>query len=169
MKTFSALLIAALFTTAACSKKKDEAKMDPAKTEPAAKGTDPAKDPATPDPAKADPAKADPGTATPPAGGTMTVDEAGAKATAMMDKVGGAVTSANGDCAKMGTNLKALTAEVKATMDAGKDFDKDAAKKKEFDDKYGAKMMKQMEGWLPAVDKCKDNADVKAFFESMGG
>lgn len=160
MKTLYCLLIAALFTAAAC-KKKDEAKKDPPKTDPAAKPADPAK----PDPAKpADPPKP----ADPAAGGTMTVDEAGAKMTAMMDKVGAAVKDAGGDCAKMGTNLKALTDEMKATMKAGEEFDKDEAKKKEFETKYGDKLMKQMGEWTPALEKCKDNADVKAFFGSMG-
>ena len=161
MKTVYALLIAALFTTAACGKKKEEgAKMDP--KDPAAKTTDtPKADPATPDPAKpADPAMA--------GGSTMTVDEAGTKITAMMDKVGAAVTGAGGDCAKMGTSLKALTPEVKSLMEAGKNFDKDEAKKKEFETKYGEKLMKSMGGWMPAAEKCKDNAEVKAFFESMG-
>ena len=160
MKTFYALLIAALFTTAACKKKDEAPKADPAKTDPAAKTTDTT---ATPDPAKADTAKTD--TA---AGGGMSVDEAGAKITALMDKVGTAVTSANGDCAKMGANLKPLTDEVKALMEQGKSIDKDPAKKKDFDTKYGDKVMKQMEGWMPAVEKCKDNAEVKAFFTSMG-
>jgi hypothetical protein len=165
MKTFYALLIAALFTTAACKKKDEAGKADPAKTDTAAKTTDTAKtDTAgTPDPAKADPAKAD--TA---AGGGMSVDEAGAKITALMEKVGNAVTGANGDCAKMGANLKPLTDEVKALMEQGKSIDKDPAKKKDFDTKYGDKVMKQMEGWMPAVEKCKDNAEVKAFFTSMG-
>jgi flagellin-like hook-associated protein FlgL len=165
MKTFYALLIAALFTTAACKKKDETGKTEPGKTDTAAKTTDTAKtDTAwTPDPAKAGMAKAD--TA---AGGGMTVDEAGAKITALMEKVGTAVTSANGDCAKMGASLKPLTDEVKALMEQGKSIDKDPAKKKEFDTKYGDKVMKQMEGWMPAVEKCKDNAEVKAFFTSMG-
>lgn len=163
MKTFYALLIAALFTTAACKKKDEAAKTEPAKTDPAAKTTDMKTDTATPDPAKADTAKTD--TA---AGGGMTVDEAGAKITALMEKVGTAVTSASGDCAKMGANLKPLTGEVKTLMEQGKSIDNDPAKKKEFDTKYGDKMMKQMEGWMPAVEKCKDNAEVKAFFTSMG-
>jgi flagellin-like hook-associated protein FlgL len=164
MKTFYALLIAALFTTAACKKKDEAAKTEPAKTDTAAKTTDTAKtDTATPDPAKADTAKAD--TA---AGGGMTVDEAGTKITALMEKVGTAVTSASGDCAKMGANLKPLTGEVKALMEQGKSIDSDPAKKKEFDTKYGDKMMKQMEGWMPAAQKCQDNAEVKAFFSSMG-
>ena len=166
MKTFYALLIAALFTTGACSKKKEGGTAEPAKTDPAAKPAEAAKvDPATPDPAKPEPAKAEPAK---PVAGEMTVDEAGAKATAMMEKVGATVTGAGGDCAKMGTGLKALTDEVKAMMESGKNIDADPAKKKEFDEKYGSKMMKQMEGWLPAIEKCKDNAEVKAFFESMG-
>jgi hypothetical protein len=174
MKTLYVLLIAALFTTAACGKKKDEAKKEPAKTDPAAKPTEPAKtdpampDPAKADPAKADPAKADPAKADPAPAGAMTVDEAGAKLTALMDKVGTAVTSAGTDCAKMGANLKTLTEEVKATMKAGESIDKDPAKKKEFDTKYGEKLMKGMEKWMPGVDKCKDNAEVKAFFTAMG-
>jgi hypothetical protein len=98
----------------------------------------------------------------------MTVDEAGAKMTTLMDKVGTAVTSAKGDCAKMGANLKTLTEEVKTTMSAGEAIDKDPAKKKEFDTKYGQKLMKNMEGWMKDVEKCKDNAEVKAFFEAMG-
>jgi hypothetical protein len=166
MKTVYALLIAALFTTAACGKKKDEAaKTDPPKTDPATKPTEPAKpDPATPDPAKPDPAKP----AEPAAGGSMSVDEAGNKMGALMEKVGAAIKDAGGDCAKMGAALKPLSGEMQAMMKAGEEFDKDEAKKKEFDTKYGDKMMKQMEGWLPAVDKCKDNADVKAFFMALG-
>lgn len=157
MKIFSALLIAALFTTAACKKKDEAAKVDPAKADMAAKTTDtPKGDMAAPDPAKA------------AAGGSMSVDEAGTKMTALMDKVGAAVTGAGGDCAKMGASLKGLTGEMKTLMESGKSIDSDPAKKKEFETKYGEKMMKQMEGWGPAIEKCKDDAEVKAFFTSMG-
>jgi hypothetical protein len=165
MKTFYALLIVALFTTAACKKKDEAAKTGDMKTDPAAKTTDTAKTDtaATPDPAKADMAKTD--TA---AGGGMSVDEAGAKMTALMEKVGTAVTSANGDCAKMGANLKPLTGEVKTLVEQSKSIEKDPAKQKELETKYGDKVKKQMESWGPAAQKCQDNAEVKAFFDSMG-
>jgi hypothetical protein len=156
MKTFSALLLAALLATTACKKKEETGATDPAKTTEPAKTAEPTT-PTTPEPAKADPA----------AGGKMTVDEAGAKLTAVMDKVGTAITSAGTDCAKMGANLKELTAEVKATMESGKHIDADPAMKTEFEEKYGAKAMKQMESWMPNVEKCKDNAEVQGFFAAM--
>ncbi|HSK01481.1 MAG TPA: hypothetical protein VK932_09580 [Kofleriaceae bacterium] len=157
MKTFSALLLAALLATTACKKKEEAKTGEPAKTT----------EPTTGEPAKTEPTTPEPPKAEPAAGGKMTVDEAGAKATAMMDKVGVAITSAGTDCAKMGANLKELTAEVKTTMESGKHIDEDPAMKKEFEEKYGSKMMKQMEGWGPALEKCKDDAEVKAFFTAM--
>jgi hypothetical protein len=180
MKLLYALLTAALFTTAACGKKKDE----PAKTDPAAKTTDPAKTdpaktaPATPDPAKADPAKADPAKAEPaktePAktdtgkpGSAYTVDEAGAHSLALGDKIAKAIEDAGGDCAKMAANLKVLTDEVKAASALEKDFNKDAAKKAEFDKKYEPQLEAKMAEPVKKLQKCMSNPDVKAFVETM--
>jgi hypothetical protein len=161
MKTLYALLIAALFTIAACGKKQDEAaKTDPAK-DPAMQPTEPPKaDPATPNPAAAPP------TTAPAAAGAMTVDEAGTKALALLAKINTAVTSAGGDCAKMGANLKLLTDEAKAMKAAEKVFLSDPAKKKEFEAKYGEKVNNQT-GFAAFVVKCTDDAEVNAFFSSL--
>lgn len=173
MKLFYALLIAAAFTTTAC-KKKDEAKTDPA-----TKTTEPAKtDPAKADPAKADPAKADP-TKTEPAktepepaktgksGSEYTVDEAGAMSLALAEKIVKAIEGGGGDCAKVGTNLKALTDEVKAASVLEKEFEKDAAKKQEFSKKFDPQIDAKMKGAMPTLEKCMTDAQVKAFIDTM--
>jgi hypothetical protein len=161
MKTFYALLIAALFTTAACKKKDEAAKSDPA-TDPAAKTAEPAKaDPAAPDPATAEPAAAA------PAGG-MSVDDAGKMANEFADKLVKATADAGDDCAKLGTNLKALTEEAKKAAAAEKEFDKSPDNKKAFQEKYAADLNKKMETPMKAWEKCMTNADVKGFIESLG-
>lgn len=165
MKTFYAVLISVVFAAAACGKGKKE---EP-KVEPETKPTEPAKaDPAAPAPTPTpDPAAAAP--ETPPAGGaTMSVDEAGAKATAFFDKMAKAVEDSGGDCAKMATNLKPLEGEAKEMASASKTFDADAAKKKEFDEKFGTKIMEKFTTLGPKLTKCQDNAEVKAFFTNLG-
>ncbi|HWU86638.1 MAG TPA: hypothetical protein VN253_05165 [Kofleriaceae bacterium] len=174
MKLFYALLLAAAFTATACAKKKDDGKTDPAaKTaEPAA--ADPAKaDPAKADPAKADPAKADPAKADPAKadtakpGSAYTVDEAGAMALALADKIVKAIEDGGEDCAKMGGNLKAHIDEAKAAAALDKDFNKDAAKKAEFKKKFDPQLEAKMTGSMPKLQKCATNADVKAFIDSV--
>jgi hypothetical protein len=141
MKTLHAVLIAALFISAACGSKKDEPRQDPPKT-----------DPTTPAPAKAD-----------PAAGVVTVDEAGTRLTALMEKIGAAVTSAGGDCAKMGASLRLLIPAARATKSINEAIEKDRAKNEEFYDRYGDKLLEDLGKWLPAVEKCSANEDVKAF------
>lgn len=174
MKTIYALLIAALFTTAPACKKKDEAAKtdpaakagEPAKTDPANKAADPA---ATPDPAKtAEPAKTEPAAAG-GGGGGMSVDEAGTKANAIVDKMVKAIADGGEDCAKIGSNLAAMQGDVKAMSEGSKEFDKDPAKKKAFDDKYGKGLESKMSPVVPKLQKCADNADVKAFFAALAG
>jgi hypothetical protein len=150
MKLLYALLTAALFTTAACGKKKDE----PAKTEPAAKTTEPA---------KTEPAKTEPGKP----GSAYTVDEAGAVTLPLSDKIAKAIEDGGTDCAKMGTNLKGLTEEVKAHAVLEKDFNKDAAKKAEFDKKYGPQLEAKLKEPVKKLQSCMSNADVKAFADLM--
>jgi len=171
MKLFYALLIAAAFTTTAC-KKKDEAKTDPAtKTAEPAK-TDPAKaDPAKADPTKTEPAKTEPAMTEPakPAksGSEYTVDEAGAMSLALAEKIVKAIEGGGGDCAKVGTNLKALTDEVKAASVLEKEFEKDAAKKQEFSKKFDPQIDAKMKGAMPTLEKCMTDAQVKAFIDTM--
>lgn len=173
MKTFYALLIAALFTTAACKKKDEAAKTDPAK-DTAAKTAEPPKadptatpttpTPTTADPAKADPAKADTGAAT----GTpnVTVDQAGAKAMELTDKVVKASTDAGDDCGKFGTALKGLTEEAKAMVANDKELAKDPAKKQEYQAKYEKPAQAKLQPAMQKLEKCMEtNADVKAFIE----
>ena len=170
MKLFYALLIAAVFTATACGKKKDDAKTDPApKTTEPAKADPAMADPAKPDPAKADPAKAEPAKAEPAGkkGSEYTVDEAGAMALALTEKMAKAVDGGGADCAKIGENLKALTDEVKAAAVLEKDFEKDAAKKQEFAKKFDPQIEAKMKDAMPKLEKCMTNADVKAFIETM--
>jgi hypothetical protein len=174
MKTFYALLIAALFTTAACGKKKDEAaKTDPAKTEPAAKGTDPAKtepaktEPAMTEPAKTEPAKTEPAK-TEPAMAAVTVESAGAKAMEFADKIAKVSTDAGDDCAKLGAGLKGLIEDAKVVVAQEKEIEKDAAKKKEFETKFEKKAEEKIKAPMKKVEKCMTNADVKAFIETLG-
>jgi len=168
MKIFYALLIAALFTTAAC-KKKDEAAKEPAK-EPAAKPAEPpkAEPPPTPEPPKAEPAKTEPTPTEPPKAPEVTVADAGAKANALTDdKLVAAAKDAKDDCAKLGTALKGLTEEMKTAMAAEKEIEKDAAKKKEYEEKFEKPAQAKLKDVMKKLDKCKANADVKAFNEAM--
>lgn len=171
MKTFSAVLISLVFAVAACGKGKKEE----AKTEGEAKTTEPAKDPAagtptpTPSPDKApEPPKAEPA-AGGAGGSTMSVDEAGTKATAFFDKVTKAIEDGGADCAKMGANLKGLEGEAKTLSVESKAFDADAAKKKEFDEKYGKKLEEKMGAFAPKLEKCISNAEVSGFFKNLAG
>lgn len=175
MKTFYALLIAALFTTAACKKKDEAAKTDPAK-DTTAKTAEPAKadptatptTPSTADPAKADPAKADTGTATGTPTGTpnVTVDQAGAKAMELTDKVLKASTDAGDDCGKFGTALKGMTEDAKAMVANDKELAKDPAKRQEYQTKYEKPAQAKLEPLMQKLEKCMEtNADVKAFIE----
>ena len=168
MKIFYALLIAALFTTAACGKKKDNAaKTEPAKTEPAAKPAEPAKtEPSPTEPAKVEPAKVEPAK-TEPAAGALTVDQVGAKANELTDKLAKAATDAGDDCAKLGTGLKALTDEAKAYAAMEKEIEKDAEKKKEFEAKFEKQAEEKMKAPMKKVEKCMKNADVKAFIDAI--
>jgi hypothetical protein len=178
MKILYTVLFAAAFATAACGGKKDEKKVDPTAKPVEPTKADPAKaDPATPDPAKADPAKADPAKADPakadpaktdPAKAAPTVDEEGAKALAVADKVAKVVEDGGADCAKIGAGLKASAEEVKAAITAHKEWEKDDARKQEFAKKYEPQLEAKMKAVAPKLEKCKTDADVKAFTEMMG-
>jgi len=171
MKTFYALLIAALFTTAACNKKKDETKTEPVKTDPAAKpaepaAPDPAAKPTEPPPPPAEPPKAEPVKAEPP---PVTVEDAGAKLNALVDKVVKATKDAGADCAKLGTALKPLVEDAKVVSANDKELEKDAAKKKEFETKFEKAAEAKTKAPMKQVEKCMTNADVKAFVEALAG
>lgn len=165
MKTFYALLIAALFTTAACKKDKDAAKTEPAKTEPAAKTADPAKtEPApTPEPAKTEPAKTEPA----PAAGAVTVDAVGAQALALAEKMGKVADDAGDSCEKLGTGLKGLTEDAKTIAKHEKELEKTPEAKKEFAAKYEKPAVEKMGASMKKIEKCMENADVKAFIEAI--
>lgn len=168
MKTFYALLIAALFTTAACTKKDEAAKTDPAK-DTTAKTAEPAKaDPTTPttpatpttaDTAKAEPAQGNTGTS------NVTVDQAGAKAMELTDKVVKVSTDAGDDCAKFGTGLKGLTEDAKVMVANDRELAKDPAKKQEYQTKYEKPAQAKLEPLMQKIEKCMTNADVKAFID----
>lgn len=167
MKIFYALLIAALFTVACNKKKDDPAKADPAKTDPAAKPTEaPKAEPATPDPAKAEPAAAEPAKAEPaPAAGD--VDQAVARALEFSDKLAKVVTEAGADCAKVGAALKGIQAEAKTVAAAEKALAGDPEKKKAYDEKYQKPAEEKLKGPMKQVERCMENADVKAFIEAL--
>lgn len=158
MKTFYALLIAALFTTAACGKKKDEG----TKADPAAKPTEPAQA----DPAKADPATPEPPKAEPAAGG-MTVDQAGEAATAYADKLAKAAADAGDDCEKLGAGLKGLNEDTKSMAAMQQEFEKNAENKKAFEDKFQTQLNEKLKEPMGKIEKCIENADVKAFIETF--
>ena len=167
MKIFHALLIAALFTTAACKKKDEAGKTAPAK-DPAAKTADPTT-PTTPTPPTAPALPAEPGKADPAgagAGAGVTVDQAGAKAMEVTDKVIKASTDAGEDCGKFGTSLKALTEEVKVMAANDKELAKDPAKRQEYQTKYERPAQAKLQPIMAKLEKCMaTNADVKAFVE----
>lgn len=176
MKTVYALLIAALFTTAAC-----KGKEQPAKVNPAAKSGEPAKpeaakvdpaasaEPTTPEP-KAEPTAAAAGEPAAPAsaGSKLTVDEAGTKALALADKFAKVIAGAGEDCTKVGAGLKSLTAEIKESVALEQDFVKDEAKQREFSTKYEAQVTEKMKGTFPVIQKCMENPDVKGVLQLMG-
>jgi hypothetical protein len=163
MKTFHALLIAALLTATACEKKKEAAKADP-KAEPAVKTSEPAKEapaaPAMPDPAKGEPAKAE--------GGGMTVDQAGAKAMEVTDKVIKAATDAGEDCSKFGTGLKALMEDAKVMVANDRELSKDPEKKQEYQNKYERPAQAKLGPLMEKLEKCNGNPDVKRFLDLVG-
>ena len=100
-------------------------------------------------------------------GSAYTVDEAGAMALALADKIVKAIEDGGEDCAKMGGNLKAHIDEAKAAAALDKDFNKDAAKKAEFKKKFDPQLEAKMTGSMPKLQKCATNADVKAFIDSV--
>ena len=163
MKTFHALLLAALLTTGACKKKDEAAKTEP-KVDPAAKTSEPAREapgaPAMPDPAKGEPAKAEPG--------GVTIDQAGAKATEVADKVVAASTSAGEDCSKFGTSLKALMEDAKVMVANDREISKDPEKKQEYQTKYERPAQAKLGPVMEKLEKCQGNPDVKRFLELVG-
>ncbi len=172
MKIIATVLFASLISFAAC--KKDDKKIAPAPTPTtvlvgsaaeAAKPTEAPKAAEVPagEAPKADPA-ADPAAA---AGVVMTVEQAGAMATGVMTKFADAIKGANGDCPKMATALGAIKEEMTAMVKAGKAFDTDEVKKKEFDEKFGKKLTEVMMPAMEGLMKCQDNADVTNFMKSM--
>ena len=164
MRTFHALLIAALLTTAACGKKKEQAAKTDPKADPAAKAAEPAKEapgaPAMPDPAKGEPAKAEPG--------AVTVDQAGAKANEVTDKVVKASTDAGDDCSKFGTGLKALMEDAKAMVANDREISKDPEKKQEYEAKYVRPAQAKLGPLMAKLEQCNGNPDVKRFLELVG-
>ncbi len=97
----------------------------------------------------------------------MTVDEAGAKAVAVMTKFAAAVKDAKGDCPTMGANLNGVKTEMTELMKAGAAFEKDAEKKAAFDEKFAAQLKPLMTSVVGDLAKCKDNAEVSGFMSSM--
>lgn len=172
MKTIATVLFASLITFAAC-KKEDKKAVPTPTTAPAgsaAGSADAAKlteAPKAADMAAGDAPKADPTGTAAIAGAVMTVDQAGEMATSVMTKFADAVNGANGDCPKMAISLVAIKGDMEAMMKAGKAFDADAAKKKEFDEKFGKQLSAVMMPAMGGLMKCQGNADVTNFMKSM--
>ena len=97
----------------------------------------------------------------------MTVDQAGEMATGVMTKFADAIKGANGDCPKMATALNGIKGDMEAMMKAGKAFDADPTKKKDFDEKFGKKLTEVMMPAMEGLMKCQDNAEVTNFMKSM--
>ena len=90
------------------------------------------------------------------------------KAVAMMDELGKIADADKGNCDKAATDMKAVVDKNKDLIAAGKSFDKDPAKKKWFEEKYGAKMLASASKMMPLMEKCQKNENLKKVFESMG-
>lgn len=172
MKTIATVLFASLVSFAAC---KDEKKAAPTP----APATAPKQGPTAEMPKLPEAPTAPTGNATgsaaapvdPLAGlasrGPMTVDEAGAKAVAVMTKFAAAVKDAKGDCATMGENLNGMKSEMTALMKAGQAFEKDPEKKAAFDEKFAAQLKPLMTSVVGDLAKCKDDTAVAGFMTSM--
>jgi hypothetical protein len=147
----AACAVVAILAAAACKKPDDTT------------GSTSATKPAAPVPAPAPvPAKS-----APPARPFESLDEMATATIAMSDKIGAAVTAANGDCARMGASLGALIGEITAINARGQGIDDDAARKREFVERYGKQIQAQAATWVPVVEKCHADAGVKAFFAAM--
>jgi hypothetical protein len=150
----AACAVVAVLAAAAC-KKPDDAPQATTSTTPTT--TRPPAPPAPP----AVPAK--PG---PPPRPFESLDEMATATIAMSEKIGAAVTAANGDCARMGASLSALIGELTA-INARSQGIGDDARKREFVERYGKQIQAQAGTWVPLVQKCQADAGVKAFFAAM--
>ncbi|MBA3542804.1 MAG: hypothetical protein H0T79_24515 [Deltaproteobacteria bacterium] len=155
MKTLATILFSLTMLTTACKKK----------TEGVVETKDPMAKPA-------DPVVVNPATMPGQLVGatntmTMSVDDLGKQTVTVFGKISEAVKVGSGDCAKILTGLQPLKVELDAIVKAGKEMEKDPAKQKEFDDKYGKQVNELMGPTMTGVASCKDDAAVKAFFAGL--
>lgn len=151
--TASAVL--AIGLAAGC--KKDEKKGDaPAAAPKAENGTPTA--PAADKPA--DPPAA-------PAAMTGSVEEMAAKAVTMMETLAKAAVDNKGDCDKQAAAMQKVMDDNKALIAAGKEFDKDPAKKKQFDEMMENKAPEVMGPMMEALAPCGEHEGMKKVFEAF--
>lgn len=155
--TASAVL--AIGLAAGC--KKDE------KSEPAAPAAKPDPSAAAPAPTAGQPAPAPAADPAPAAAAGGSVDELGAKTITMMEAMAKAASENKGDCDKQAAALQKVVDDNKDLMAAGKAADKDPAKKKELEEKFGEKGMAIMGGMMGDLADCQDNENLKKVFESF--
>jgi len=178
MKLVKIAFIAALFSLTIACKKKDDAASAPKTADPAAGAPTPtATDPAPPTPTTPTPTTPTAMTPTPaaPAGTApapavtpfASVDEAGAAALVLAEKVAAAVSSAGGDCAKIAASLSTLAPEFKVASERSKSIENDPAKRQEFAEKYEKPAMAKLGSTMQALQACQNSPEVQAFMQSM--
>lgn len=119
-----------------------------------------------PEPAKPAPiANAAP--AAQPAPAALSVDEAGANAMALVDKLVKAIEDAGTDCPKMGQNLKGIIGDLKLAVTQEAELAKDPAKKAAFTEKYEPQLEAKLKDSLPKLAACIEDPEVKAFIQAM--
>jgi hypothetical protein len=159
----TSLLFAVLtsaFVFAGC--KKDEQKADNApKTAELAADDTAAAEPATGEPAAEEKA------AEPAPAGDMAREQVAEKAVAMFSQMAEVVKGAEGDCAKIATELTVVITESKPIMQAGKAFEEDPENKKWFEDNYGEKVKGIMTQMMSDMGECMTDPAVQGAFESM--
>jgi hypothetical protein len=85
----------------------------------------------------------------------------GPRFVAMCGKIAAAVASANGDCKQIAANLGPLRDEALAINQLAPTSEAD---KKAFDASYGKQVRDALAPATDGIAKCKDDANVKAFF-----
>jgi hypothetical protein len=85
----------------------------------------------------------------------------GPRFVAVCGKIAAAVASANGDCKQIAANLAPLKDEALAVNQLSPTSDAD---KKAFDASYGKQVRDALAPATDGIAKCKDDANVKAFF-----
>ena len=105
-----------------------------------------------------------------PAACKKSADDKADELVTMMEEMGNAVQSANGDCGKMADSLNAVLKkhDVKALKQFGDDMKKDKAKSEELEKKYGPRMQAAMPKMMGMM-KCADDPKMKDLKTQLDG